>query len=56
MQKLAYCLGIDQVFVFAYHLEANPVERKNRDIKAQLAILVGNQTQTEVKLVHNKVQ
>ena len=41
MQKLMFCLGIEQSFTPFYHPEANPVERKNRDIKTQLAICVG---------------
>ncbi|KAH9637830.1 hypothetical protein HF086_005488 [Spodoptera exigua] len=40
MQKLAYCLNIQHAFTPVYHPEANPVERKNRDLKTQLAILV----------------
>lgn len=39
MQAVAYCLGFKQVLTPSYHPEANPVERKNRDIKTQLAIL-----------------
>lgn len=42
MQQVAYCLGIKQSFIPVYHPQANPVERKNRDLKTQLAILVGN--------------
>ena len=42
MQKMAYVLGIKQTFTPVYHPESNPVERKNRDIKTQLAILAGN--------------
>lgn len=41
LQKLAYCLGIQQSFTPVYHPEANPVERKNRDLKVQLSICVG---------------
>ena len=41
MQKLAHCLGIDQALTPVYHPQANMVERKNRDLKAQLAIFVG---------------
>lgn len=41
MQKLTYCLGIVQSFTPVYHPEANPVERKNRDLKVQLSIYVG---------------
>lgn len=43
MQKVTYCLGIQQQFTPVYHPEANPVERKNRDMKSQLAILVQRQ-------------
>lgn len=42
MQYLLHCLNIDQIFTPVYHPEANPVERKNRDLKTQLAILVGD--------------
>lgn len=42
MQQLTYCLNIWQTFTPVYHPEANPVERKNRDLKTQLAISVGN--------------
>lgn len=41
MQKLTYCLKIAQTFTPVYHPEANPVERKNRDLKVQLSIYVG---------------
>lgn len=34
-------LGIKQSFIPLYHPEANPAERKNRDLKAMLAHLVG---------------
>lgn len=40
MQKVTYCLGIEQQFTPVYHPEANLVERKNRDLKYQLAIIV----------------
>lgn len=43
MQKLTHCLGISQSPVPIYHPQANPCERKNRDFKTQLAILVGDQ-------------
>ncbi|XP_036340634.1 uncharacterized protein LOC118750003 [Rhagoletis pomonella] len=46
MQKVVFCLEISQVFTPVYHPQANPVERKNRDMKAQLAILVGKQHRT----------
>ena len=42
MQKLTYVVGIQQTFTPVYHPEANPVERKNRDLKTQLSILAGN--------------
>ncbi|KYB29879.1 hypothetical protein TcasGA2_TC034535 [Tribolium castaneum] len=42
MQKLTFCLGISQSFTPVYHPEANPVERKNRDLKTQLAIQIGD--------------
>lgn len=41
MQKLTFCLGIKQTFTPIYHPQSNPVERKNRDLKAQLSICVG---------------
>lgn len=41
VQQLTYVLKIGHVFTPVYHPEANPVERKNRDMKPQLAILVG---------------
>lgn len=43
MQQMTYCLDIKHTFTPAYHPEANPVERKNRDLKPQLAILVGTE-------------
>lgn len=46
MQKVAYCLGIQQTFTPVYRPESNHVERKNRDLKAQLAILVKNKHNT----------
>ncbi|CAK1589903.1 unnamed protein product [Parnassius mnemosyne] len=46
MQKALLVLGVKQNLVPLYHPEANPVERKNRDLKAHLAILVeGNHKQ-----------
>lgn len=39
MQYVAYTLGFVQNLVPLYHPEANPVERRNRDLKTQLAIL-----------------
>ena len=51
MQKLTYCLGIKQSLTPIYHPQSNPVERKNRDMKTQLAIYVGkNQTDWSSKL------
>ncbi|KAF5282316.1 hypothetical protein FQR65_LT14370 [Abscondita terminalis] len=41
MQHVVHCLGINQSLTSSYHPQANPVERKNRDLKPQLAILVG---------------
>ncbi|XP_054015866.1 uncharacterized protein LOC128896522 [Hylaeus anthracinus] len=41
MQQVTHCFGIQQCFTPVYHPEANPVERKNRDMKAQLGIYVG---------------
>jgi hypothetical protein len=37
MQKITFCLGITQSFTPVYHPEANPVERRNRDLKTQLS-------------------
>lgn len=42
IQKLTFVLDINHVLTPVYHPESNPVERKNRDMKPQLAILVGN--------------
>lgn len=42
MQQVSYCLGFSQSPTPVYHPEANPVERKNRDMKTQLSILVTN--------------
>lgn len=42
MQQVSLCLGFNQSLIPVYHPEANPVERKNRDIKTQLAMAVGN--------------
>lgn len=42
MQCVASTLGIHQNLLPVYHSEANPVERKNRDLKTQLAIAVGD--------------
>ncbi|GFU86080.1 integrase catalytic domain-containing protein [Trichonephila clavipes] len=40
MQQICYLLNIHQSLIPVYHLQANPVERKNRDLKPRLAILV----------------
>lgn len=40
MQKMTYCFNINSTFIPVYHPESNPVERKNRELKTQLAILV----------------
>lgn len=40
MQQVCHTFGITQSLTPRYHPEANPVERKNRDLKPQLAILV----------------
>lgn len=42
MQQVSYCLAFSQSLTPVYHPEANPVERKNRDMKVQLSILVEN--------------
>lgn len=39
MQKVAHCLRFQQNLIPSYHPSSNPVERKNRDLKTQLAIL-----------------
>ena len=46
MQQVTYCLGIQQSFTPVYHPEADPEERKNRDLKAQLDILVKDHHET----------
>ncbi|CAG9137969.1 unnamed protein product [Plutella xylostella] len=46
MQQVCHCMGIDQTLTPFYHPEANPVERKNRDLKPQLAVLVGRDHET----------
>ncbi|GFX42516.1 hypothetical protein TNCV_1520791 [Trichonephila clavipes] len=40
MQQICYLLNIHQSLIPVYHPQANPVERKNRDMKPWLAILV----------------
>ncbi|XP_063635205.1 uncharacterized protein LOC134805954 [Cydia splendana] len=42
MQQCMYILGVKQSLLPLYHPEANPAERKNRDMKTQLGQLVGN--------------
>ncbi|GFW41409.1 transposon Tf2-8 polyprotein [Trichonephila clavipes] len=39
MQQICYPLNIHQSLIPVYHPQANPVERKNRDLKPRLAIL-----------------
>ena len=46
MQQVAYCLDIKHAFTPVYHPETNSVERRNRDLKTQLAILVGDDHRT----------
>lgn len=41
MQKAMLVMGVDQSLIPVYHPEANPAERKNRELKKHLAILVG---------------
>ena len=52
MQKITFCLGIDQSFTPVYHPQANPVERKNRDLKVQLSICVKRNIQNGTKCYH----
>ncbi|GFS69884.1 transposon Tf2-8 polyprotein [Trichonephila clavipes] len=40
MQQICYLLNIHQSLIPVYHPQANPVERKNRDLKPRLAIFV----------------
>ncbi|GFY35145.1 integrase catalytic domain-containing protein [Trichonephila clavipes] len=40
MQQICYLLIIHQSLIPVYHPQANPVERKNRDLKPRLSILV----------------
>lgn len=46
MQQVCHAMGIKQSLTPYYHPEANPVERKNGDLKPQLAILVGRDHDT----------
>ncbi|GIY23433.1 reverse transcriptase [Caerostris extrusa] len=43
MQQLCFFQNIQQSHTPVYHPQANPVERKNRDLKPRLAILVRDQ-------------
>lgn len=40
MQQLTFCLDIQQILSPVYHPEPNIVERKNRDLKTQIGIMV----------------
>ncbi|XP_063933870.1 uncharacterized protein LOC135145678 [Zophobas morio] len=40
LQKMSYCLGFKQNLTPVYHPSSNPEERRNRDLKTQLAIIV----------------
>ncbi|GFT20279.1 integrase catalytic domain-containing protein [Trichonephila clavipes] len=40
MQQICYLLNIHQSLIPVYHPQANPAERKNRDLKPRLGILV----------------
>ncbi|GFW77461.1 integrase catalytic domain-containing protein [Trichonephila clavipes] len=40
MQQICYLLNIHQSLIPVYHPQANPVERKYRDLKPRLAILI----------------
>ncbi|GFV81855.1 transposon Tf2-8 polyprotein [Trichonephila clavipes] len=40
MQQICYLLNIHQSLIPVYHPQANPVERKSRDLKPRLAIIV----------------
>ncbi|GBN81063.1 Gypsy retrotransposon integrase-like protein 1 [Araneus ventricosus] len=42
MQQLCYVLNINQSLIPVYHPQANHVQRKNRDLKPRLAMMVGN--------------
>jgi len=51
LQQVCHLLDIKQVLTPVYCPQANPVERKNRDLKPRLAILVGeNHTEWAQKL------
>ncbi|XP_035233310.1 uncharacterized protein LOC118205130, partial [Stegodyphus dumicola] len=42
MQQICCTLNINQNLILVYFPQSNPVERKNRDLKPHLAILVGD--------------
>ncbi|GFT42188.1 hypothetical protein TNCV_1008631 [Trichonephila clavipes] len=42
LQQIWFTLNISQNFIPVYSPQSNPVERKNRDLKPRLAILVGD--------------
>ncbi|GFV29814.1 transposon Tf2-11 polyprotein [Trichonephila clavipes] len=42
LQQTCFTLNISQNFIPVYSPQSNPVERKNRDLKPRLAILVGD--------------
>ncbi|GFU39120.1 hypothetical protein TNCV_378321 [Trichonephila clavipes] len=44
MQQLCFVLDINQSLIPVYHPQANPVERKNRDLKPRLAMTSTNHT------------
>ncbi|GBL75987.1 hypothetical protein AVEN_234304-1 [Araneus ventricosus] len=46
MQQTCNFLGIKQDLIYVYHRQANPSERKNRDLKPRLAILVRDEHDT----------
>ena len=46
MQQICHAMVMKQSLTSFYHLVANPVERKNRDLIPQLAILVGKDHDT----------
>ena len=43
LQQVCFTLNISQNLIPVYFPQANPVERKNRDLKPRLAILVGDE-------------